>query len=231
MPATSSRSPGSRTRRPATRCAPNNSPVILERMDLPRAGHRQSVEPKTKADQEKMGLALNRLAPKIRRSACRPTKSGQTIIKGMGELHLDIIVDRMKREFKVEANVGAPQVAYRERSPRKAENRLHPQEAVRRFGPVRPRRSSSSRPSRQGLRVRIEVVGGNVPKEYIPGVEKGVESPSWAGPLIGFPVVDVKVTLSMGLPRRRLVGARVRNRGAAGFREGARRARSCSSRS
>ena len=114
-------------------------PIMLERMEFPEPVIELSVEPKTKADQEKMGVALNRLAaedPSFRVSTDH--ESGQTIIKGMGELHLDIIVDRMKREFKVEANVGAPQVAYRESLAKPVERRLHPQEAVGRLGPVRP---------------------------------------------------------------------------------------------
>jgi elongation factor G len=115
MPATSSLWRASRTPPPATRSAPINAPIILERMEFPDPVIEVAVEPKTKADQEKMGVALNRLAredPSFRVSS--DNESGQTIIKGMGELHLEILVDRMKREFKVEANVGAPQVAYRE---------------------------------------------------------------------------------------------------------------------
>jgi translation elongation factor EF-G len=120
-----------------TLCAPD-APIILERMEFPDPVIEVAVEPKTKADQEKMGVALNRLAredPSFRVSS--DNESGQTIIKGMGELHLEILVDRMKREFKVEANVGAPQVAYRE-SLQEGRCRLHPQEAVGRLRPVRP---------------------------------------------------------------------------------------------
>ena len=120
-----------------TLCAAN-APIILERMEFPEPVIELSVEPKTKADQEKMGVALNRLAredPSFRVSSDH--ESGQTIIKGMGELHLEILVDRMKREFKVEANVGAPQVAYREYLAKPVDLDLHPQEAVGRFGPVR----------------------------------------------------------------------------------------------
>ncbi len=121
-PAISLRWPASRRRPPATRSATKNAPIILERMEFPDPVIELSVEPKTKADQEKMGVALSRLAaedPSFRVSTDH--ESGQTIIKGMGELHLDILVDRMKREFKVEANVGAPQVAYRESLAREVE--------------------------------------------------------------------------------------------------------------
>ena len=138
-----------------TLCDPTN-PIVLERMKFPEPVIEVAVEPKSKADQEKMGVALNRLAqedPSFRVSSDQ--ESGQTIIKGMGELHLEIIVDRMKREFKVEANVGAPQVAYREIDHQEDRLGLHPQEADRRFGPVRegqdPLRAGRAR---QRLRVR-----------------------------------------------------------------------------
>ena len=131
-------------------------PVILERMEFPEPVIEVAVEPKTKGDQEKLGVALHRLAqedPSFRVSVDH--ELGQTIIKGMGELHLDIIVDRMRREFKVEANVGAPQVAYRETVSRTRRGRLHPQEADRRLGPVRPRQARDrAERGRQGLRVR-----------------------------------------------------------------------------
>ena len=121
-----------------TLCDPQ-SPIVLERMEFPDPVIEVAVEPKTKGDQEKMGVALSRLAqedPSFRVST--DAESGQTVIKGMGELHLDIIVDRMKREFKVDANVGAPQVAYRETITQRERDRLHPQEADRRFRSVRP---------------------------------------------------------------------------------------------
>ena len=131
-------------------------PVILERMEFPEPVIEVAVEPKTKGDQEKLGVALHRLAqedPSFRVSVDH--ESGQTIIKGMGELHLDIIVDRMRREFKVEANVGAPQVAYRETVSRTRRGRLHAQEADRRLRPVRPRQARDrAERGRQGLRVR-----------------------------------------------------------------------------
>jgi elongation factor G len=137
-------------------------------------------------------------------------------MKGMGELHLDILIDRLKREFKVEANIGAPQVAYRETVSHEAEHRLHPQEAVGRVGPVRPRQADHQ-PTEPGEGYSFEsrIVGGSVPKEYIPGVEKGIVRPWIRGPLAGFPVIDFKVALVDGAyPRCRLLGARLRDRGA-----------------
>ena len=141
-----------------TLCDPDN-PVVLERMDFPEPVIEIAVEPKTKGDQEKMGLALARLAhedPSFR--VAIDHESGQTIIKGMGELHLEIIVDRMKREFKVEANVGAPQVAYRETITRTVRDRLHPQEADRRLGPVRPGQDPL-RAAAAGLGLRVREQG------------------------------------------------------------------------
>ncbi len=174
-------------------------PVILERMEFPDPVIEIAIEPKTKADQEKMGIALNRLAaedPSFRVKS--DEESGQTIIAGMGELHLDILVDRMKREFKVEANVGAPQVAYRESITRAAE--------------IDYTHKKQSGGSGQFARVKIifephdgddfifesKIVGGSVPKEYIPGVQKGIESVMGAGPLAGFPMLGVKATLIDG---------------------------------
>ena len=152
-----------------TLCAAN-APIILERMEFPDPVIEVAVEPKTKADQEKMGVALHRLAqedPSFRVSS--DMESGQTIIKGMGELHLEILVDRMKREFKVEANVGAPQVAYRESLAKPVDVDLHPQEAVGRLRPVRPRSSSaSSRASAARASIFIdEIKGGNIPQANI----------------------------------------------------------------
>jgi elongation factor G len=151
-------------------------PVVLERMEFPEPVIEIAVEPKTKGDQEKMGLALQPLAaedPSFRVEDRR--ESGQTIIAGMGELHLDILVDRHAREFKVEANVGAPQVAYRETitKPTKPTTPTRSSRVVRVSSPAS--RSSSSRTTRPGFRVRIKIVGGSVPKEYIPGVEKGID--------------------------------------------------------
>lgn len=174
-------------------------PVILERMEFPEPVIEIAIEPKTKADQEKMGIALNRLAaedPSFRVKS--DEESGQTIIAGMGELHLDIIVDRMRREFKVEANIGQPQVAYRETITKAAE--------------IDYTHKKQSGGSGQFARVKVifephegddfifesKIVGGSVPKEYIPGVQKGIESVMGAGPLAGFPMLGVKATLIDG---------------------------------
>ena len=159
-----------------TLCDPQN-PVILEKMEFPDPVIEIAVEPKTKADQEKLGVALQRLAaedPSFRVSTDQ--ESGQTILKGMGELHLDIKVDILKRTYKVDVNVGAPQVAYRETITRSITHRLHPQEAVGRLRPVRAGRVRDQ-PSGagEGNRFNSKIVGGTVPKEYIPGVEKGYE--------------------------------------------------------
>jgi elongation factor G len=176
------------------------SPIILERMEFPEPVIEVAVEPKTKADQEKMSVALGRLAtedPSFRVSVDH--ESGQTVIKGMGELHLEIIVDRMRREFKVEANVGAPQVAYRETISKKVEiDYTHKKQSggagqfarvIMTFEPLE--RSG-------GYEFVNKVVGGSIPKEYIPGVEKGLMSAKDTGALAGFPVVDFKVTLTEG---------------------------------
>ncbi|MDE0932927.1 MAG: elongation factor G, partial [Novosphingopyxis baekryungensis] len=158
-----------------TLCA-SNKPIILERMEFPEPVIELSVEPKTKADQEKMGVALNRLAaedPSFRVSTDH--ESGQTIIKGMGELHLDILVDRMKREFKVEANVGAPQVAYRESLKREVEvDYTHKKQSggSGQFGRIKVTVTPGERG--QGINFIDEIKGGNIPKEYIPSVEKGM---------------------------------------------------------
>ncbi|ENN92473.1 elongation factor G [Bartonella bovis] len=174
-------------------------PVILERMEFPEPVIEIAIEPKTKADQEKMGIALNRLAaedPSFRVKS--DSESGQTIIAGMGELHLDIIVDRMRREFKVEANVGQPQVAYRETITKVAE--------------IDYTHKKQSGGAGQFARVKIifephdsddfvfesKIVGGAIPKEYIPGVQKGIESVMGSGPLAGFPMLGVKATLIDG---------------------------------
>ena len=182
-----------------TLCDPNK-PVILERMEFPNPVIEVAVEPKTKADQEKMGMALNRLAqedPSFRVST--DPESGQTIIKGMGELHLEIIVDRMKREFKVEANVGAPQVAYRETITRRQEVDYTHKKQTGGSGQF-ARVKIVLEPQEQGAGFEFEskVVGGSVPKEYIPGVEKGVRSVLDNGILAGFPMLDLKVSLIDG---------------------------------
>jgi elongation factor G len=182
-----------------TLCA-TSAPIILERMEFPEPVIELSVEPKTKADQEKMGIALNRLAaedPSFRVSTDH--ESGQTIIKGMGELHLDILVDRMRREFKVEANVGAPQVAYREYLKKKVDiDYTHKKQSggSGQFGRVKFTVEPGERGS--GIIFKDEVKGGNIPKEYIPSVEKGMRETAATGSLIGFPIIDFVITLYDG---------------------------------
>ncbi|MBA2920337.1 elongation factor G [Sphingomonas sp. MAH-20] len=182
-----------------TLCAPT-APIILERMEFPEPVIELSVEPKTKADQEKMGIALNRLAaedPSFRVSTDH--ESGQTIIKGMGELHLEILVDRMKREFKVEANVGAPQVAYREYLAKPVElTYTHKKQSggSGQFGEVKVKVVPGERGS--GFIFHDEIKGGNIPREYIPSVEKGMRETAETGSLIGFPIVDFEVHLIDG---------------------------------
>ena len=178
-----------------------DAPVILERMEFPEPVISQAVEPKTKADQEKMALALNRLAQEDPSFRVRTDEeSGQTIISGMGELHLEILVDRMKREFNVEASVGKPQVAYRETIRSVVENaeckfakqsggRGQYGHVVLKLEPLEPGK---------GFEFVDAIKGGVVPREYIPAVEKGVEDTLKAGVLAGYPVVDVKVTLHFG---------------------------------
>ena len=175
--------------------------VLLEPMEFPDPVIEIAVEPKTKADQEKMGEALGRLAkedPSFRVTS--DEESGQTIIKGMGELHLDIIVDRMKREFKVEANVGAPQVAYRETLENASEvEYTHKKQSggAGQFAKVKllvePQEPGA------GRLVESKIKGGAIPKEFIPGVEKGIETVSDGGILAGFPMIDYKVTILDGL--------------------------------
>ncbi|MFL6801946.1 MAG: elongation factor G [Sphingomicrobium sp.] len=182
-----------------TLCDPNK-PIILERMEFPDPVIEVAVEPKTKADQEKMGIALNRLAaedPSFRVSTDH--ESGQTIIKGMGELHLEILVDRMKREFKVEANVGAPQVAYREYLAKPIElTYTHKKQSggSGQFGEVKVKVVPGERGS--GFQFIDEIKGGNIPREYIPSVEKGMRETAETGSLIGFPIVDFAVHLIDG---------------------------------
>jgi elongation factor G len=175
-------------------------PVILERMEFPEPVIQIAIEPKTKGDQEKMGLALNRLAaedPSFRVKS--DEESGQTIIAGMGELHLDILVDRMKREFKVEANVGAPQVAYRETITKVAEiDYTHKKQSGGSGQFARIKIIFEPNPEGDDFVFESKVVGGNVPKEYIPGVQKGIESVLSSGPLAGFPMLGVKATLIDG---------------------------------
>ncbi|MBI1402032.1 MAG: elongation factor G [Porphyrobacter sp.] len=175
-------------------------PIILERMEFPEPVIELSVEPKTKADQEKMGIALNRLAqedPSFRVSTDH--ESGQTIIKGMGELHLDIIVDRMRREFKVEANVGAPQVAYREYLAREVEvDYTHKKQSggSGQFGRVKVVVTPGERG--QGVIFEDQIKGGNIPREYIPAIEKGFREQAESGHLVGFPIIDFSIKLVDG---------------------------------
>ena len=176
------------------------TPIILDRMEFPAPVIEIAVEPKTKADQEKMSQALQRLAaedPSF--SVSVDHESGQTIIKGQGELHLDIIVDRMKREFKVEANIGAPQVAYRETISKSCEiDYTHKKQSggsgqfARMVATFEPNEAGA------GYEFESKIVGGAIPKEYIPGVEKGIEQAKETGIIAGFPVVDFKVTLTDG---------------------------------
>lgn len=177
-----------------------SAPIILERMEFPDPVIEIAVEPKTKADQEKMSIALQRLAaedPSFQVSVDH--ESGQTIMKGMGELHLDILVDRMKREFKVEANIGAPQVAYREAITKEVEvDYTHKKQSggsgqfARLVATFKPGEPGS------GFVFGNSVVGGNIPKEYIPGIEKGINMAKETGIIAGFPVVDFEVNVSDG---------------------------------
>ena len=182
-----------------TLCDPLH-PVILERMEFPDPVIQIAIEPKTKGDQEKMGLALHRLAaedPSFRVKT--DEESGQTIIAGMGELHLDIIVDRMRREFKVEANVGAPQVAYRETITRTHEQDYTHKKQTGGTGQfARVKLVFEPNPEGEDYVFESKIVGGSVPKEYIPGVEKGIGSVMSSGPFAGFPMIGVKATLIDG---------------------------------
>jgi elongation factor G len=174
--------------------------VALERMEFPEPVIEVAVEPKTTGDQEKMGVALGRLAmedPSFRVST--DSESGQTIIKGMGELHLDIIVDRLKREFKVDANIGAPQVAYRETITKPAEiDYTHRKQTggAGQFARVKIRLEPGAPGS--GFRFESVVVGGNVPREYVPGVAKGLGRAMESGVIAGYPIIDVTATLLDG---------------------------------
>lgn len=183
-----------------TLCDPS-APITLEKMEFPEPVISQAVEPKTKADQEKMGIALNRLAqedPSFR--VYTDEESGQTIIAGMGELHLDILVDRMRREFGVEATIGKPQVAYRE-TVRKVcdeiEGKFVKQSGGRgQYGHV-VLKIEPQEPGK-GFEFVDAIKGGVVPREFIPAVEKGVRETLTSGVMAGYPVVDVKVTLFFG---------------------------------
>ncbi len=177
-----------------------NKQVVLETMTFPEPVIEIAVEPKSKADQEKMALALQRLAaedPSFQ--VMTDLESGQTIMKGMGELHLDILVDRMKREFKVEANIGAPQVAYRETISQLAEiDYTHKKQTGGTGQFARIKLVIEPTEPGEGYSFESKIVGGVVPKEYIPGVEKGIKSVMDSGPLAGFPVIDFKVQLIDG---------------------------------
>ncbi|HHY01476.1 MAG TPA: elongation factor G [Paracoccus sp.] len=182
-----------------TLCDPAK-PVVLETMTFPDPVIEIAVEPKSKADQEKMGIALARLAaedPSFRVETDQ--ESGQTIMKGMGELHLDILVNRMLREFKVDANIGAPQVAYRETISHETEiDYTHKKQTGGTGQFARIKLVISPTEPGEGYSFESKIVGGAVPKEYIPGVEKGIKSVMDSGPLAGFPVIDFKVSLIDG---------------------------------
>ena len=177
-----------------------NNPIVLERMDFPDPVIEVAVEPRTRNDQEKMGIALSRLAeedPSFRVST--DPESGQTIIKGMGELHLEIIVDRMKREFKVDGNVGAPQVAYRETITRTGEiDYMHRKQTGGAGQFARVRIGFEPLPVGSGVEFESRVVGGSVPREFVPGVQAGLVSAAESGLLAGFPVIDFRATLVDG---------------------------------
>src|SRR5471030_2184859 len=182
-----------------TLCDPND-PVILERMEFPDPVIEVAIEPKTKADQEKMGMALVRLAqedPSFRVSTDQ--ESGQTILKGMGELHLDIKIDILKRTYKVEANIGAPQVAYRESITRKADiDYTHKKQTGGTGQFARIKLTVEPGEPGEGFVFENDVVGGAIPKEFIPAVEKGLKTQKESGLLAGFPVIDFKATLVDG---------------------------------
>ena len=188
------------TRTGDTLCDPTRSPVILEKMEFPDPVIEIAIEPKSKADQEKLGVALQKLAaedPSFRVSTDQ--ESGQTILKGMGELHLDIKVDILKRTYKVEANIGAPQVAYRESLGRKTEiDYTHKKQTGGTGQFARVKIIFEPGEPGSGFVFESKIVGGNVPKEYIPGVQKGIENSKDNGLLAGFPLIDFKASLIDG---------------------------------
>ena len=177
-----------------------NSPVILERIEFPDPVIEIAVEPKTKADQEQMGVALGRLAaedPSFR--VASDEESGQTIIKGMGELHLDIIVDRMKREFKVEANIGAPQVAYRETITKSVEiDHTHKKQTGGSGQYARMKVQFEPLPPGEGFVFESALHGTSIPREFVPGIEKGMKQECESGAVAGFPMIDFKATVVDG---------------------------------
>ncbi len=188
------------TRTGDTLCDPSKSPVILEKMDFPDPVIEIAIEPKSKADQEKLGVALQKLAaedPTFRVST--DPESGQTILRGMGELHLDIKVDILKRTYKVEANIGAPQVAYRETLGRATEiDYTHKKQTGGSGQFARIKINFEPGEPGSGYEFDSKVVGGAVPKEFVPGVEKGLLRAKDNGLLAGFPVIDFKATLVDG---------------------------------
>ncbi|ODT84586.1 elongation factor G [Phenylobacterium sp. SCN 70-31] len=188
------------TRTGDTLCDPNRSPVILERMEFPAPVIEIAVEPKSKADQEKLGVALAKLAaedPSF--TVSTDHESGQTILKGMGELHLDIKIDILKRTYKVEANIGAPQVAYRESLGKRAEiDYTHKKQTGGTGQFARVKLVFEPGEPGSGFVFESAIVGGAVPKEYVPGVQKGLESAKDNGLLAGFPLIDFKATLIDG---------------------------------
>src|SRR5579875_3292950 len=188
------------TRTGDTLCDPNKGPVILERMEFPAPVIEISVEPKTKADQEKLGVALAKLAaedPSF--TVSTDHESGETRLKGMGELHLDIKIDILRRTYKVDANIGAPQVAYREKLTRRVEiDHTHKKQTGGSGQFARVKIIFEPNEAGKGSSFESQIVGGAVPKEFIPGVEKGINSVMGSGVLAGFPVVDVKATLVDG---------------------------------
>lgn len=182
-----------------TLCSPNK-PIVLEKMEFPEPVIEIAIEPKTKADQEKMGIALSRLAsedPSFRISS--DPETGQTVIKGMGELHLEIKVDILRREYKVEANIGAPQVAYRETITKKGEiDYTHKKQSGGAGQFARVKINFEPLEPGSGFVFENKIVGGSVPKEYIPGVTKGLQSALETGVVAGFPMIDFKATLVDG---------------------------------
>ena len=184
-----------------TLCAVN-SPVVLERMEFPEPVISVAVEPRSVPDQEKMAVALSKLAQEDPSFRVRTDEeTGQTIISGMGELHLDIIVDRMRREFSVEANIGKPQVAYRERILNTAEIEgkfVRQSEGRGQYGHVWVRFEPAEDEGAEGLEFVNEIVGGAVPREYIPAVNKGIEEQMQNGVLAGYPLLGLKATLYDG---------------------------------
>ncbi len=177
-----------------------HDPVVLERIEFPDPVIEVAVEPKTRSDQEKMATALGRLAqedPSFR--VASDPESGQTVIKGMGELHLEVLVDRMRREFKVDANVGAPQVAYRETLSKQVEtDYIHKKQTGGAGQYARIKIRFEPLPAGSGIEFKSAVVGGSVPREFIPSVERGIKGASEVGVLAGFPMIDFKATLLDG---------------------------------